>query len=139
MNKSEKFKEDILYQFINPEKIEKAPEGFTENVMTGIEIESLSSVVTKPDRSIINVPIISGLIIAALIISAVLLSTTDKKSMVFSFMDQLKNVHIALPDVNFDKLIGFALPEWMIYLLIGLFMLCLFDLALDTLFHRERK
>lgn len=139
MNKSEKFKEDILYQFINPEKIEKAPEGFTENVMTGIKIESVSSVVTKPNHSIINVPIISGLIIAALIISAVLLSTTDKNSMVFSFMGQLKNVHIALPDFNFDNLTGFALPEWIIYLSISIFMLCLFDLALDTLFHRERK
>ena len=34
MNKSEKLHEDILIRYINPEKIEKAPEGFTEKIMT---------------------------------------------------------------------------------------------------------
>ena len=34
MNNQEKFKEDFLRQYINREKIEKAPDGFTSKVMT---------------------------------------------------------------------------------------------------------
>ena len=43
MNNQEKYKEDLLRQYINPEKIEKAPEGFTSKVMTRIQLETLAT------------------------------------------------------------------------------------------------
>ena len=33
--------EDVLRQYINPERIEKAPEGFTSKVMTRIQVETV--------------------------------------------------------------------------------------------------
>ena len=41
MDKQEKHTEDFLSQYINPERIEKAPEGFTSKVMSIIETEKI--------------------------------------------------------------------------------------------------
>jgi hypothetical protein len=42
MNKQDQYEEDILRQYINPERIEKAPIGFTAKTMTRIRIETQS-------------------------------------------------------------------------------------------------
>lgn len=139
MNKSEKLKEDILSGFIHPEKIEKAPEGFTENVMTRIHIENLSPVIPNKYFYNIKVPLISGLVTVALIISALLLPETDKNSMFIPFLNRLSNFHVGLPDINLNKFVDFALPGWMIYISTGMFMLLIFDMALNTFFKRQRK
>ena len=41
MNSQKKYKEEVLRQYINPERIEKAPEGFTSKVMTQIQMERI--------------------------------------------------------------------------------------------------
>ena len=46
MNNQEKYKEDLLRQYIDPEMIEEAPKGFTSKVMTQIQLESRPSPVT---------------------------------------------------------------------------------------------
>ena len=47
MNKKEQYEEDLLRKFINPERIEKAPEGFTSKTLARIQIEAQSSGVEK--------------------------------------------------------------------------------------------
>jgi len=139
MNKSEEFNEDILSRYINPERIEKAPGGFTEKIMTRIQIEKVTSPVTNSYLKNLKVPLISGLITVALIVSAILVSATDVDSAIFSVLKPLIDIRNSFPEINFDKLTGFTLPGWMIYITLGIFMLSIFDRALNTLFHRERR
>jgi hypothetical protein len=139
MNNSDKLKEDILYQFLNPEKIEKTPQGFTEKLLNRIQFENVSSVGTKWDYKNIKVPLISGLVIVTLIISALLLPSTDKNSILFSELNSLKNISIAFPDNIFKNLTSFVVPGWTIYIPIGIFVLAAFDKALSTFFNRERN
>jgi hypothetical protein len=139
MNKSEEFNEDILSRYINPEKIEKAPGGFTEKIMTRIQIEKVTSPVTNSYLKNLKVPLISGLITVALIVSAILVSATDMDSAIFSVLKPLIDIRNSFPEINFDKLTGFTLPGWMIYITLGIFMLSIFDRTLNALFHRERK
>ncbi len=139
MNKSEEFNEDILNRYINPEKIEKAPGGFTEKIMTRIQIKKVTSPVTNSYLKNLKVPLISGLITVSLIVSAILVSATDMDSAIYSVLKPLIDIRNSFPEINFDKLTGITLPGWMIFITLGIFMLSIFDRALNTLFHRERK
>ena len=56
MNKSEEFNEDILNRYINPEKIEKAPAGFTDRVMNSIQTEKIPSAAGKSFLSNYKIP-----------------------------------------------------------------------------------
>ena len=139
MNKSEKISEDILSRYINPDKIEIAPEGFTEKIMTRIQIEKSYSPVTRRYLRNFKVPLISLVITISLIIPAILGSANGKDSMFFSFFEPLLDKNIVLPAFNFDKFTGFTLPGWLVYIAIGIFFLSLFDRVLNTFFNRERK
>jgi len=139
MNKSEEFNEDILGRYINPEKIEKAPLGFTERIMTRIQTEKVPLGVRKYSIKNYKVPLISGLITVSLIISAILVSSTGNDSAIFSVLKPFSDIRPVFPEISFGKFTGFTLPEWMIYIALGIFMLCLFDLVLNIIFHRERK
>ena len=139
MNKSEEFEEDLLNRYINPEKIKKAPIGFTERIMTRIQAEKVPFASRKRTINNYKVPIISGLITVALIISAILVSSTGNDSTILSVLKPFSDIRIAFPEINFGKFTDFTLPEWMIYIALGIFMLYLFDLALNIIFHKERK
>lgn len=139
MNKSEEFNEDILGRYINPEKIEKAPLGFTERIMTRIQAEKVPFAAGMNSIKNYKVPLISGLITVSLIISAILVSSTGNDSVIFSVLKPFSDIRIAFPEINFGKLTDFTLPGWMIYIGFGIFMLSLFDLALNIIFHREKK
>jgi hypothetical protein len=139
MNKSEKLHEDILNRYINPEKIEKAPDGFTEKIMTRIQMERVPFAKKHIFLENYRIPLISGIITVALIISAILVPGTDKYSTVLSVLKPINNIHLAFPIINLDKLTGFTLPTWMIYIVPAVFMLTLFDIAFKIFFHREGK
>jgi hypothetical protein len=139
MNKSEEFNEDILGRYINPEKIEKAPLGFTERILTRIQAEKVPFADRNSSIKNYKVPIISGLITVSLIISAILASSTGSDSAIFSVLKPFSDIRIALSEINFEKFTDFTLPGWMIYIALGIFMLSIFDLALNIIFHRERK
>jgi hypothetical protein len=139
MNKSEKFTEDILSRYIDPGKIDKAPEGFTEKIMSRIQAEKVLSPASNRYFNNLKVPLISIMVTASFIISAILASPTDKDSAIFSILKPLSDIWKTFPVLNIDKLTSFNLPGWMIYVVLGIFMLTLFDRALNFFFHGERK
>jgi hypothetical protein len=139
MNKLKKHNEDFLSRYINPEKIEKAPGGFTERIMTLIHTEKILSVDKYPTTKNYKVPLISGLITVSLIISAILVPATDKDSVIFSVFKSLNDIQLAFPEINFEKITRFTLPGWMVYIALAIFMLSLFDRTLNIFFHRKRK
>lgn len=138
MNNQEKHDEDPLRQYINPEKIVKAPEGFTSEVMTRIQAEA------TPFRSDISflrakrVPLISIGIALLLIFAAFLIPDTEAGYLTFPVVNTIKNLRFSLPEMDLTLLYSIELPAIYLYVLAGILTLILLDRALSLFFHRER-
>lgn len=130
MNKLEKDDDNLLRKFLNPEKIEKAPEGFTSKTMTRIQIESQSVMLNTGFFVKNRVPVISALITAGLIIAAIIIPAGKTESLGSTIWKYLLDLEFTLPD--------FSLPGWLAYAMMGIFLLVFFDRALSAIFHKEK-
>ena len=139
MNKSEELNKDILDRYIKPEKIEKAPAGFTDRVMNRIKTEKIPSAAGNNFLSNYRIPLIYIGVTLVFLIFAVITTPTENDTAVYSVLKQLGDLTYFLPKFNFEKLAGFTIPGWFIYISIGMFMLSVFDRALNALFNRGRK
>ena len=138
MNNQEKYDEDLLSRYINPEVIEKAPEGFTSKVMATIQMENATvmSSVRKRKRSL--VPVISTLV-TVLLIAAVLLIPGEKDEIsAFPALELLKNIKFSIPEIDLTSLFSFNVPATMAYGLLGILILSLLDRAVYGVFHKEK-
>jgi hypothetical protein len=139
MNKQANSNEDLLWQYLNPERIEKAPDGFTSEVMTHILAEPV------PSQSLISfwrakrVPLISIGIALLLTLAAFLLPGTGEGAVALPFVNFLKNFRFTLPEVNLTYLINLKLPAISLYVLGGILTLAFFDRALSVFFRREKS
>ncbi len=86
MNKKEQYEEDLLRKFINPERIEKAPEGFTSKTLARIQIEAQSTGLKKGFFLKNRLPLISAAITAGFIIIAILIPSGNRRFSRFSSM-----------------------------------------------------
>ena len=136
MIKQQKQSEDLLRQFINPEMIERAPEGFTSEVMTRIRTEAVPVKSSGRLRNKNLIPVISASVTIILIIAALLVPDSETGSSVHPVADFVKNIKISLPEINLISIFRFNLPTLMMYVFIGILMLSVFDRALKVLFHR---
>ena len=138
MDKQEKYKEDLLRQYINPDRIEKAPEGFTSKVMTRIQLET----VPLKDAGMLQnknlVPVISAAITILLIFAAFLIPGSETDLSAVPVVELIKNIKVSLPEINLTSIFSFNLPVLMIYVFIGILILTLFDRILNMLFHGEK-
>ena len=138
MNNQEKNKEDLLRQYINPERIEKAPEGFTSKVMTRIQIETVPLKAPGRLRNKSLVPVISSAVTILLIVATFLIPGSESDSLALPMVKFVKNIKVSLPEIDLPSIFRFDLPALLIYVFIGILMLTLFDRALNVLFHREK-
>jgi hypothetical protein len=138
MNNQEKHTEDFLRQYIDPESVEKAPEGFTSKVMTRIQLEKHPSELAQSVWRRISVPAIYGAVIILLLAAAFLVPVRESDSMVLPVLKLFKNIKSSLPEVNFSSVFSLKLPSVLMYVFIGIFVLTLFDRALYGIFHREK-
>jgi hypothetical protein len=138
MNNQGKNKEDILRQYIDPERIEKAPEGFTSKVMTRIQVEAVPFKAIGRLRNKSFVPVISTAVTILLIVAAFLVPGSESDSMLLPGLKLIKNIKVSLPEIDITSIFRFNLPESLIYVFIGILILTLFDRALNVLFHREK-
>jgi hypothetical protein len=136
MNNLEKKKEDLLRRYLDPERIEKAPKGFTANVMTRIQMETDTEKGRLRNRNFI--PFISSGITILLIISAILVPGNQNDPLAKPVLELFKNIKISIPVIDISPIFSFNLPVLLIYVIIGIFILTLFDRALYGLFHREK-
>jgi hypothetical protein len=138
MNNQEKYNEDLLRRFIKPESIEKAPEDFTNKVMSLIELEKVPSL-SVTGKGVRNyVPVISIAVTILLLAAAYMIPSTDKDQLtlpVLTFITYLKSY---LPEVNLSSVSDINLPSVLMYIFIGILVLTFFDRALYGLFHREK-
>ena len=107
MNNQEKFKEDLLRQFINPEKIEKAPEGFTSKVMTRVRLEKLPLIASEKFRKINLVPVISAVVTVILIASAFLIPGSQSDSLANPVLSLIKNIKFSVPEIDLSSIFRF--------------------------------
>jgi hypothetical protein len=136
MNSKQNMEYDFPGSYLNREKIEKAPQGFTERVMMQISMEKVPSVTperSKNERIIAWVAILTSLV---LIIIAGLTSSSD--SLFFSSVSgTLEGLNIVLPGLNIRDFPHISLPGIVFYISTGIILLTLFDLALNRIFHRK--
>lgn len=132
MNKSEKYKDDPLGRFLSSSYEEKAPDGFTLNVMTRIRLETI------PVRRTRNpAPLIYGIFIVLLIVVAISIPGNPSDSLLNPVLGVFKNAKSLLPQINFSAFFQFSLPAVIIYAMIGLLILTFFDRAIRGVFRKS--
>ena len=138
MNKQDKYDEDLLSRYINPEGIEKAPEGFTTNVMSLIETENAPVKAAMRPRKRSLVPVISGAVTVLLIVLVFLLPDNKSDLMTLPALEFLKSITVTLPEIDLTSLFSSNIPVTLIYGLLGILILSLLDRALYGVFHKEK-
>jgi hypothetical protein len=131
MMKTEEREMDLPGRFMNPESIEKAPEGFTDNVMSAVHVES-HLVVRKKAWAAGNIVPIAVLGVMLLLIIISLFSGTDNKTVAGNEISKIFQ-HFTLPEIKAPTLPGLA-----IYISLGLFVLWIFDLLLGRIFYKRQ-
>jgi hypothetical protein len=139
MNKQEINDETLLRKFLNPEKIEKAPDGFTSKTMTRIQIETQSVKVKKGFFVKNRVPVISAAVTAGLILAAVLIPAGETESVGSTIWNYFQDLQLTMPAINNKYFNDLNFPGWVSYALIGILLLGFFDRALFGIFHRGKN
>jgi hypothetical protein len=136
MNNQSNFKEDLLRQYIGPEKIENAPEGFTSKVMTQIRLENVPVASGEQIRKRNLVPVISVLITLSLIAAAFLIPENQIDTVSIPVLKIIRNFKFSMPEVDISSLFRISLPSVTLYTIIGIACLTIFDKALSGIFKR---
>jgi len=139
MNKQDQFDEDLLKRFIIPERIEKAPEGFTSRTLARIQIEAQSARVKKGIFLKYRIPLISAIIIAGLIIAATIIPANEIDSVGATVWKFFQSLEFSLPRINNTFLQDLNLPGWMAYAIVGILLLVLVDRTLFGIFNKENN
>ena len=129
---------DPLRRFLGPEKIEKAPAGFTAKVMGNIRMEASPVMRSSFFQRISSIPVISFMITVSLVIIAVLIPGQKNDSWVRFITDSFKSIKTSLPVLDLNSIFSFNLPEVVVWVIAGLFILTIFDRALQGLFQKEK-
>ena len=136
MDKDNSDKKDSIRTYMNPDKIEKAPFGFTERLMEELKHEQVTSPANRIFRKGIRIPAVSLIITGILFALAYFLVSPDEMSLTPDFFKTIQNLELNLPEIDFDFLTSAPLPSLLFCLVIGVFILTLFDRVLSRLFRR---
>jgi hypothetical protein len=136
MKPNQESEADRLYNYLNPEEIETAPEGFTDKLMKQISKEPASvNSTARHERSF--VPYISAGITAIFVLTAIFLPPTESHLIAFQWTGKLDRIRSILPESNFIWSYSISLPEIMAYVTLSIFLLLIFDRTLFRYFHQE--
>jgi hypothetical protein len=138
MKTSQEKKEDLLKEFMNPEGIRKAPEGFTSRVMDRIHMETVPVSVDEGTGRLKLVPVISVSVIILLVATALLLPGKSVASASGPVSDLIGKIYLHLPSISISSYIKLSTPETLVYISVAVFMLTFFDRVLNLLFHRDQ-
>jgi hypothetical protein len=138
MNNQEKHTDDLLSKYITSERIEKAPDGFTSKVMTLVRLEKSHLVAEEKSWKKNLVPVLSIVVTVLLIVSAYLIPSGKTDSIANPVMSLIKNLKLSFPDVNISSVFRLSLPSVMMYAIVGIIILTVFDRALSRVFKKEK-
>jgi hypothetical protein len=139
MNNQEKYQDDLLKQYINPDGTEKAPDEFTSRVMVRIQMEALPSAIVTQSAKRNLVPAVSIAVTILLMVAALLIPGGKSDPLSLPLLNLLKNVRSSIPSVDLSSLFKLSFPTVMMYVFVGILVLSFFDRALYVMFHREKK
>jgi len=139
MNKQDQYDEDLLKRFINPERIEKAPEGFTSKTLARIQIEAQSARVKKGILVKYRIPLITAIITAGLILAATKIPANETDSVGATLWNFFQSLEFSLPRINNTYLQDLNLPGWIAYAIVGILLLGLVDRTLFGIFNKENN
>jgi hypothetical protein len=136
-NKEEK-DQDFLVRYMNPGKVEKAPDGFTGKLMERITAEAPP--VKKSIRifNTLRIPLIAVVTVAGLIIISVLAGQTESE-LFTAIGERVKNLTAFLPEPGKIIMPEFPVPQIFVYISVGLLVLWLLDMSLNYIFNRSRR
>jgi hypothetical protein len=138
MNNQEEYKENLLRHYINPGKIEKAPEGFTSKVMSRIQLEKQLSTVSGRSPKINLIPVISVVVTVLLLAAAFLIPGNGSDQVALPVLKLFNNIKSSIPDFSLSSIFRLTLPSVLMYVFLGILVLTFFDRALYGIFHREK-
>jgi len=138
INIQEQYDEDLLRKYINPEKIERAPEGFTSKTLTRIQIDAQSKEGLKSFIVRHRVPLISVLITTGLIVAALLIPAKENDVVGTAILKFFQNIKITLPQIRLANFRDLNVPGWFTYAYLVILLLAFIDWALSGVFHKER-
>jgi hypothetical protein len=139
MNNQENYEEDLLKKYINPERIEIAPPGFTSKVMERIQLESVNEKAGERSGKKSFVPAVSAVVITILLAAAFLIPGSQTDSLTPAVLKLINNIKPLLPELSISSVFRLTLPSVMMYVFVGILVLTVFDRALYGIFHREGK
>jgi hypothetical protein len=135
MDNQEKYTDDFLRKYIIPERSEKAPEGFTSKIMTRVQLETK---LVEKAHSKNFVPLISAVVTLLLIAAAFLIPGSQNGKLFDTATSLINNINIQFPSVDLSSVFSLTLPSITLYVVIGIFVLTLFDKALQGIFRKEK-
>jgi hypothetical protein len=138
MNNQEKYEEDLLKKYINPERIEMAPERFTADLMARIQLENAHEYAAEKSAGKSFVPVISVAVTVLLLAAAFLIPGSNTDSLSPTILKLIHNLKPLLPELSMSSLLKLTLPSVMMYVFIGLLVLTIFDRALYSIFHQVK-
>jgi hypothetical protein len=138
MDKQGKYTEDRLSHYINPERIEKAPEGFTNKVMSLIEKEEAPVKVSIIFKRRTLVPYVFSGFIIVLVSVALFLPGAESKTLSIPALEVIRSIKINLPEFDLGSLLSINIPSVMLYGLSGILLLSFLDKALYGVFHKQK-
>jgi hypothetical protein len=133
MDRNEEAIKDPLREFIDQDLVEKAPAGFTEKIMSGIQARQRTES-SSIKKKLISVPVIAATVTVLLILTAVLLGGAGTAIPVLKLPQTIK---ITLPELNLSKIFSTSLPVISGYIVMAFLVLGFFDKALFNIFKRR--
>ncbi len=137
MKQKQESEPDRLIEFLNSVEIAKAPEGFTDKLMTKILIKPLP--VLRPtlqsEKSV--VPYISAGIAILFILIALLLPGMKSTYPTFKWTGNLEKISSLIPDIKLTWTLSISFPEIMAYVTVSVFLLLIFDRSISRYFYQE--
>ena len=138
MNTQQENNNDLMREFFNPGMIEKAPEGFTQKVMTIVSVEAKPVKARERFRTRYLVPLISISVTLLLTVMVIMQPASSNEILSMPWMKIVKNINLPAVNINLDSLFSFTVPGYLPYLFICILFLTIFDRGLSGLFHRGK-
>ena len=139
MKTQQEFKEDPISRYFNPEMAEKAPSGFTEKVMSRVNLEAVPLKAKHNRKQKSHVPAISLTVILILTGIAFALPSAGNGFAEIPWIKFFHNLELPALNVSLDSILRLKLPGYLPYLFISILFLSVFDRVLNGIFHREKN
>ena len=139
MNTQEEYNDNLLKEYLNSSMIEKAPSGFTANIMSRVSLEPKPVKIRQNIFRRYKVPLLSVAVTLILTVSVLLLPASGAEVPGSPLINLFRNISFPALKLNLEHIISFRVPGYLPYLFLCILLLTIFDKGLNVMFHRNNK